>query len=320
MVGRAPTPTNESKELLMFNRILYVSSNSDTETLALASTLRLATSLKATLEVQFFEPELPASLKKYQKTLHTGIQTRAQTLLGRAIEQAQVKHDQLSLTQSFSQSPRMTECIAEKVSRKHFDLVVKEKTLQQPLFDYFSMDLSLAKKCPCSLLWLRPDQSLPAQPKRLAVAIEVKEEMGSEFTNSTSAYLSQTAAALAGVWHSRVTWLTCYSDALINMLNTFSHGDIADNDRQRWLQDVNESNERALQKLANLANFSAPDTVQILGNPEDAIVNYALEKKIDLLLLGASNKPALTNWILGSTSEEILRNMPCATLLLKPIL
>ncbi len=303
----------------MFTKILFVASNSDTDTLALASTLRLATSLNATLEIQFFEPKLPAALSKYQESLHTGLQSHAQALLGRALEQAQVKHDQLKLTQSFSQSHRAIDFIADKVAHNEIDLVVKEKSSHQPVLDYFSMDISLAKKCPCSLLWLRPDLPLPAQPKRLAVAIEIADEQCDDLTNSTSAQLSRTAAALAGIWKSRVTLLTCYTDALISMLSTFSHGEIADNDRQRWLQDITENNEQTLQNLATLANISAPDTVQILGNPKVDIAEYAKKKKVDLLLLGASNKPALANFILGSTCEEILRALPCTTLLLKSV-
>lgn len=302
----------------MFSKILFIASNSDTETLALASTLRLATSLKATLEIQFFEPTLPASLQQYQEALRTGLQSKAQALLGRALEQAQVQHEQLALSQSFSQSAQAASFIADKVAREQIDLVIKEKSLHSPLFDCFSSDLALAKQCPCSLLWLRPDQSLPAQPKRLLVAVSVPDDPTLELAASTGARLTRTAAALASRWHSRTTLITCYTDALINMLNTFSHGDIAEDDRARWLRDVTENNEQSLRALMQLAQLPNADSVQILGNPEDAVTDYAYKKNIDLLLLGASNKPALANWVLGSTTEEILRKLPCATLLVKP--
>jgi len=53
------------------------------------------------------------------------------------------------------------------------------------------------------------------------------------------------------------------------------------------------------------------------GNPPNAIVEYAGEKKIDLLFMGATGKSALQRLLLGSVTEKVVRELPCSIVTMK---
>ncbi|MEE4213618.1 MAG: universal stress protein [Bacteroidales bacterium] len=53
------------------------------------------------------------------------------------------------------------------------------------------------------------------------------------------------------------------------------------------------------------------------GKPSDAIVEYAREKKIDLLFMGATGKSALQRLLLGSVTEKVVRELPSSIVTMK---
>jgi nucleotide-binding universal stress UspA family protein len=80
--------------------------------------------------------------------------------------------------------------------------------------------------------------------------------------------------------------------------------------RLRWLKD----------ELSSVANESfGPDaqTVRIVavrGRPVDRLIELALERDIDLVVVGASGKGAVDRVLLGSTTQELVRRCPIPVL------
>ncbi|BFM10588.1 hypothetical protein R50072_07410 [Simiduia litorea] len=299
----------------MYSNILFISTNSPTEENAITSALSIAKKLGATLEIFVAEPEIPTALENYKKAFKDTLRSDVQSRLASALDRASLTPASVSVKISFTAVAKLTDAIATKVNREGFSLVIKEKSIKSGLFDFLSTDMALAKHCPCSMLFLRPDQVITQSPKRFGVALSRDPQEALE--SSMAAALTKVGAALSDQFNSRLTLITCYTDAIINMLNTFSHGEIAEKDRADWERGIAHENDTTLRKLAAIAGIETPDTIQILGNPEDALTDYASSKKLDLLIVGATNKSHLTNFLLGSTTEELLRNLPCALLLVK---
>ena len=65
-----------------------------------------------------------------------------------------------------------------------------------------------------------------------------------------------------------------------------------------------------------------PDGVEwhdevISGNPYAVIVDYARDKKIDLLVLTTHGHTGLKHFLLGSNAEKIIRHAPCPVLVVR---
>lgn len=52
--------------------------------------------------------------------------------------------------------------------------------------------------------------------------------------------------------------------------------------------------------------------------PSQAVVAYAKEHEVDLIVMSRKQKSTLTRWLGGSTSDAVLRNAPCSVLIVRP--
>lgn len=54
------------------------------------------------------------------------------------------------------------------------------------------------------------------------------------------------------------------------------------------------------------------------GSPVEGIVEFAVEKEIDLVVLGTHGKGWLAHVLMGSTAEKVVRKAPCPVLTVRP--
>jgi nucleotide-binding universal stress UspA family protein len=58
----------------------------------------------------------------------------------------------------------------------------------------------------------------------------------------------------------------------------------------------------------------APERVMRLGRPAEAIVSYAAEQDIDLIVMGTHGRQGVTRMLVGSVTEAVVRRAPCPVL------
>ena len=54
-----------------------------------------------------------------------------------------------------------------------------------------------------------------------------------------------------------------------------------------------------------------------VGNPKQIIVKYATDNVVDLLVIGATGKGAITQSLVGSTTSYVVNHAPCAVLVIR---
>ena len=59
------------------------------------------------------------------------------------------------------------------------------------------------------------------------------------------------------------------------------------------------------------------ETAVLEGKPSTAILQYANEQKIDLIVLGTQGKKGFERLLLGSVAESVIRSAPCRVLVVK---
>jgi nucleotide-binding universal stress UspA family protein len=82
------------------------------------------------------------------------------------------------------------------------------------------------------------------------------------------------------------------------------------------LQDVVNSAEAEIQKVPSPARAGELKVVRVvrIGSTYDAIVAYAQESNIDLIVIGTHGRTGLRHMLLGSVAERVVQHAKCAVL------
>jgi nucleotide-binding universal stress UspA family protein len=85
------------------------------------------------------------------------------------------------------------------------------------------------------------------------------------------------------------------------------------------LDEGKEHYERALEKLRDRANPHGIDFVANVevGHPAEHVVGLAERERVDLIVMGRRGRTQVGRFILGSTSERVLRYAHCAVTVVK---
>jgi nucleotide-binding universal stress UspA family protein len=59
------------------------------------------------------------------------------------------------------------------------------------------------------------------------------------------------------------------------------------------------------------------ETVAVSGSPADAIVQYAEEHGIDLIVMSSHGRTGSSRWVYGSVAEKVMHHAPCATAIIR---
>lgn len=78
--------------------------------------------------------------------------------------------------------------------------------------------------------------------------------------------------------------------------------------------------ERALEDPADRAERAGVtvQTVGVRGSPSDALVGYAREEDVDLVVTGTHGRSGLDRIIVGSVAEHVVRNAPAPVVTVRP--
>jgi len=55
----------------------------------------------------------------------------------------------------------------------------------------------------------------------------------------------------------------------------------------------------------------------VVGHPADQIIKYAIDNKIDMIIVGQRGKSKIANWLLGSVSKRVSSYAPCTVTIVK---
>lgn len=78
--------------------------------------------------------------------------------------------------------------------------------------------------------------------------------------------------------------------------------------------------EEAAQRLHNLPEFDTDPALRVTrsvktGQPHVEIVEYASKSEISLIVIGASGRSGLTQFLLGSTTDRVIRKAECPVMI-----
>ena len=216
--------------------------------------------------------------------------------------------------------------IIKAVSHDHYDLVLKTPHQHQSFKTllFGSTDMRLLRKCPCPVCIIKPGQKRKFQ--RILAAVDIEPSSDDQTMDEFNLELMEIAAELASYESSELYFVHAWLVFGEKMLET-SRSDHKRKEIEKWLKAQREElhirQEIFKDNLAKLLEQKGLNTVQpqvlsIEGMADEVIPRIALEKEVDLIVMGTIGRTGLSGFFMGNTAENILTQINCSVLAIKP--
>ncbi|MBM3770595.1 MAG: universal stress protein [Acidimicrobiia bacterium] len=81
---------------------------------------------------------------------------------------------------------------------------------------------------------------------------------------------------------------------------------------------IDAERERILKILTPAEQIAVrPEFVMCSGSPAEEIVRCAVDREVDLIVMGTHGRGGVSHLLLGSVAEKVIRTAPCAVLVLR---
>jgi len=302
-----------------FKNILLVAGGEGWEGAALKRAVDLAKNNRAHLTVVDVVEELPRDMRMLITTMHLADLQKlavAERLkdLKQHIEPVMAEEGVRVSAKVLVGTPFL-EIIREVLKNKH-DLVMKiargGSRLKEVLFG--STAMHLMRKCPCPVWVIKPTH----RKKYVRIMAAVDPDPIDKKRNALNTKIMELATSLARIEGSELhvvhAW-RLFGETLLSGPGRMSQGEVDKLARKTMMEHKSW--------VAKLVGKYAPHIpngrIHLLkGDSEELIPALAKRKKIELIVMGTVCRTGLAGFIVGNTAENILQQVDCSVLAVKP--
>lgn len=299
-----------------FHNILFVSHGIKDETESLEQALQLTVHHHARLSVLIICPSFPDLLKEYRASYEEALIDRISKAIKTAKTNLKFSKIKIAINIEVDCGNTPDIRIIRHVLRHSHDLLIKGAEINERAKGFKALDMALLRKCPCALFLCRPFNHT-SEAIQIAVAIDPNEEelVGQEL----ALRLLNVSHSLAEHYAGHLNIISCWNFALENYLRDSVWIKTSKKELDRLVSEEKQAHEISLTDLVNRSNIKHGHSVELLkGNPEELIPATITNKKIDILIMGTVARTGIAGFIIGNTAENILQNIDCSLLALKP--
>ena len=310
-----------------FKNILLITNKNDLNSPDIHRAVSLARSNEAKLtlaDVLFDLPLIHSQLKP-----SSGVESVLSNLAEKRLKELKLMAREFSteveITSLVLQGTSFLEIIRVVMQLK-CDLVIKvsepEKGFTAKIFG--STDFQLLRKCPCPVWLLKPDPSLSFHSILAAVALETFDE--DEPLDDLNQQILEMATSLAMKESSELhivhAWKVFGNDLLGLPMAGFIEEEV-----QEWMMSQRLDIEARFNHVIGLLKKHLKDNNMemlnpqfhlIEGDPEEVIRGMITDNKVDLVVMGTVARSNLAGLLMGNTAENILNQLSCSVLAVKP--
>lgn len=205
------------------------------------------------------------------------------------------------------------EVVLAEIERWQADLLVvgTHQAGSRPHTRLAQVDWQLMRSCPCPMLLAR-DPQFEGYTKVLAAVDPLHRHAEPSGLDQS---VLEAATLLAKATESELLVAHVYPDpqdyalaSSVEVLPGVYYGN----------ENIEDVHRKALMEL--IANFGIKRSQVLLtsGDPAEQLGESIAEHEIDLVVLGALKRGRFEQWLLGSTAERVVSEVPCDVLLIKP--
>jgi nucleotide-binding universal stress UspA family protein len=216
--------------------------------------------------------------------------------------------------------------IIKAVLQNNYDLVIKTAHQHQSFKTllFGSTDMHLLRKCACPVCIVKQGEKQRFQ--RILAAVDIEPTSDDQTMDAFNQELMEIATELASYESSELyfvhAWLV-FGEEMLESSRLDKHRE----EIEEWLKvqrdELHVRQEEFKEKLDRLLeqkglNALKPEILMVEGIAEEVIPRIALEKDADLIIMGTLGRRGLSGFFMGNTAENILTQIKCSVLAIKP--
>ncbi|MEO1244229.1 MAG: universal stress protein [Pseudomonadota bacterium] len=207
------------------------------------------------------------------------------------------------------------------VQRDRHDLLIKAAVNQPGLLRVLSStDMHILRKCPCPVWMVRAKSGMPQRRVLAAVDFEPEESDTAALNREIVSLASSLAAKYAADWHLVHAWRLPHERFLRSARSGLKAAEVnalalqERRKRSQWLQALLDE-----PAAADGGETAGAGRIQLReGDPKVEVPRAAKELEIDLVVMGTLGRVGIPGYFIGNTAEEILEQVGCSVLAIKP--
>ncbi len=299
-----------------FHNILFVSHGIRDEMEGLKQALSLAGNNKASLKVLIICPALPDSHEEYKKSYEDFLKERMEQSIQATKIQLKLSDTEphISIELDCGSTPAVR--IIRHVLRSAHDLVIKEAESKESGKGFEALDMALLRQCPCPVWLCRP---IRHAHDTIQVAVAIDPENEEQVGRDLALRLLQISRTLADGCSGELTIISCWVYPLETYLRDRIYIKISKEELNKIVSETKVEHLLALETLIKEANIDGRYQIQhVKGHPEQVMQKTIEDKKIDVLVMGTVARTGIPGFIIGNTAENMVQQLSCSLLALKP--
>ncbi|AGH98764.1 universal stress protein [Micavibrio aeruginosavorus] len=299
-----------------FHNILFVTLGTDHKAEGLKQAISVARNNNAKLKILILVPEMPDAMPDYRKQLDDLILTHTRNLVETASAALHGPHTPLNITYDIEGgSTAAIRIIQHAIKGKH-DLVIKDADVRDGNAGFKALDMSLLRKCPCPVWLCRP---IPDSRENMSIAVAIDPESPNASAHALSIRMLKLGRAMADTCNGTLNIISCWDLPYEAALRDSAFLSRPENEIEHHIRARAAEHREALQGLLDEAGQTDRQVVHHLrGIPEDVIPSLIRNHGIDVLIMGTVARGGIAGFIMGNTAENIVQNLTCSLLALKP--
>lgn len=300
-----------------FRNILYASTGIGDDIEGLKQALSLARNNDASLKFLLVYPELPPSQEAYQERFREFMAEQVDTAVQAARAALNMDAGDAPVRveiESGNAPPAIS--VIRHVLREAHDLLIKEVEPKEGGKGFMAMDMTLLRKCPCPVWLARP---ISRSRNEIRVAVAINPENRDQAEHDLSLRLLELARSLADSCNGELDILSCWDFEFEKFLRGNTRVSVPETTMRSTIENAQSSHQTELKNLLTEAAIGGVFHVHRLkGRAEKMIPFFVKNKHVDILVMGTLARTGILGYLMGNTAEDIMKELECAVLALKP--
>ncbi len=299
-----------------FKNILLVSDGLTDEREAFKQAASQARNNGASLKVVTICPAFDKALSSYQVKFEALLVERARENVAAACAALKLSEGELALSFEIEAGEAPATRIIRHVLRNGHDLVIKQAPAAELKRGFQAIDMQLLRKCPCPVWLSRP---IAVSRGEMKVAVAVDPEGPPPEGDALAVQLLRLAGALADECNGKLEIVSAWDFPFEGYLRKGSRIRLAEAELQEIVRETEKRCRDQLNALIKAAAIAGEMRLSHLrGVAGEAIPDFVEANGIDILVMGTVARTGIAGFFMGNTAENVLRNLSCSLLALKP--
>lgn len=300
-----------------FKNILFVTNGLDDDGKTLKQAMMLAHDNGGKITVWVNYPGLRPAMQpyriSYEQSLQDAIGKSIATAEAAMHERGKTKKVEPKIVIESGDAP--TARIVQRVLREKHDIVMKAAATPEQGKGFEAMEMELLRACPCPV-WLWRPRKGTRDLDNIAVAIDPHTD--NPAAQKLSVRLLELAEALAGYAEAKIHVISCWEFEYENFLRDSAFAHASEAEIQQSLQTEESNHLQALKKLVAEAKVGVHTLHHVRGKPEKTIAGIVEKIGADVVVMGTVARTGVSGFFIGNTAENVLRQLSCSLIALKP--